>query len=126
MIINVLGINSVAVGMPITRHPPRRSRRAMLLHRALAFGCDAKLFRSHVACIVSSMFAPVTVYRSQANYTVFPLATSLPSRTSAISHSILFGSFSGTMLMSDFSDAFMSGLYVFHFPRPILILQGYI
>ena len=29
------------------------------------------------------------------------------------------------MLMSDFSDAFMSGLYVFHFPRPILILQGY-
>ena len=61
------------------------------------------------------MFIPVTVYRSQSNYTVFPLATSLPSETSAISYPILFGSIPGTTLMSDFSDAFMSGLYVFHF-----------
>ena len=42
------------------------------------------------------MFTSVAVYRSQSNYTVFPLATSLPSRTSAISYPILFGSFLGT------------------------------
>jgi hypothetical protein len=37
----------------------------------------------------------------------------------------LFGSFSGTMPMSDFSNAYMPGLYAFRFPRPILNLQGY-
>ena len=32
----------VAVGMPVARHPPHRSRRALLTHRAPASGVDAK------------------------------------------------------------------------------------
>jgi hypothetical protein len=35
----------VAVGMPVTRHPPPRSRRAALPHRALASGRDAQALR---------------------------------------------------------------------------------
>jgi hypothetical protein len=38
-----LNVNiSDAVGMPVTRHPPHRSRRAELPHRAPASGIDAK------------------------------------------------------------------------------------
>ena len=32
----------VAVGMALTGHPPHRSRRALLMHRAPASGDDAK------------------------------------------------------------------------------------
>ena len=32
----------VAVGMPVARHPPHRSRRALLTHRAPALGFDAQ------------------------------------------------------------------------------------
>src|SRR5262245_29862754 len=35
----------VAVGMPVTRHPPHRSRRAALPHRALALGRNAQALR---------------------------------------------------------------------------------
>jgi hypothetical protein len=35
----------VAVGMPVTQHPPPRSRRAALPHRALASGHDAHTLR---------------------------------------------------------------------------------
>jgi len=35
----------VAVGMPVTRHPPHRSRRAALPHRAPASGRDAQALR---------------------------------------------------------------------------------
>ena len=34
--------NMVAVGMPVTRHPPRRSQRALLTHWAPASGIDAQ------------------------------------------------------------------------------------
>src|SRR5215475_4311163 len=34
-----------AVGMPVTQHPPHRSRRAVLPHRALASGRDAQALR---------------------------------------------------------------------------------
>ena len=36
--------DSVAVGMPIARHPPHRSRRALLTHRAPASGNNAQAF----------------------------------------------------------------------------------
>src|SRR5262249_14654145 len=36
---------TVAVGMPVTRHPPHRSRRAALPHRALTSGRDAQALR---------------------------------------------------------------------------------
>src|SRR4029434_1065598 len=36
---------AVAVGMPVTRHPPHRSRRAALPHRAPASGRDAQALR---------------------------------------------------------------------------------
>src|SRR4029453_2047102 len=36
---------AVAVGMPVPRHPPPRSRRAALPHRAPASGCDAQALR---------------------------------------------------------------------------------
>src|ERR1043166_8217375 len=35
----------VAVGMPVTQHPPHRSRRAVLPHRALASGRNAQALR---------------------------------------------------------------------------------
>ena len=35
----------VAVGMPVTRHPPHRSQRALLTHWAPASGSDAQAFR---------------------------------------------------------------------------------
>jgi hypothetical protein len=35
-------VETVAVGMPVTRHPPHRSRRAGLPHRALASGNNAE------------------------------------------------------------------------------------
>jgi hypothetical protein len=35
-------IRWVAVGIPVTRHPPHRSRRAELPHRALASGSNAQ------------------------------------------------------------------------------------
>jgi len=35
-------IQKVTVGMPVTRHPPHRSRRAELPHRAPALGSDAQ------------------------------------------------------------------------------------
>jgi hypothetical protein len=36
------GVLAVAVGIPVTRHPPHRSRRAELPHRALASGSNAQ------------------------------------------------------------------------------------
>src|SRR6266704_2900536 len=39
------GSLTVAVGRPVTRHPPHRSRRAALPHRALASGRDAQALR---------------------------------------------------------------------------------
>src|SRR5262245_44195109 len=38
-------LNTVAVGMPVTQHPPHRSRRAALPHRALASGHNAQTRR---------------------------------------------------------------------------------
>jgi len=35
--------HSVTVGMPVTRHPPYRSRRALLTHRAPTSGADVQL-----------------------------------------------------------------------------------
>ena len=38
-------VQQVAVGMPVTRHPPHRSRRAARPHRAPALGRDAQALR---------------------------------------------------------------------------------
>src|SRR5262249_1401911 len=42
---NCIATLTVAVGMPVTRHPPHSSRRAALPHRALASGHDAQTLR---------------------------------------------------------------------------------
>ena len=67
------------------------------------------------------MLTPASADRSQPFSTAFPSVTGLPSRTSAASwgHAALFGPFSGTMPMSDSSEACMSGLQPQVFPdRP--------
>jgi uncharacterized protein DUF3500 len=38
-------VRTVAVGMPVTQHPPHRSRRAALPHRAPALGRNAQALR---------------------------------------------------------------------------------
>ena len=46
----------VAVGMPVTRHPPHRSRCAALPHRAPASGCNAQaLRRISPRCLTSAV-----------------------------------------------------------------------
>ena len=76
----------VAVGMPITRHPPHRSVREELPHTAPASGYDAKPLesRQYVFCQVRSMLHPISEYSSQSSYPEFPLANGLSSSVSAI------------------------------------------
>jgi hypothetical protein len=44
-----VGPKTFAVGMPVTRHPPRRSRRALLTHRAPASGRKRKHWPSRMS-----------------------------------------------------------------------------
>jgi len=72
------------------------------------------------------MLPPVTAYSSQSSLQKFPLVTVLPSSASAIGQTILFGAFFGTVTMSDFSVACMSGFRPQTFPnRPAnFLLSG--
>src|SRR5207244_2502279 len=93
----------VAVGTPVTRRPPHRSRRAALPHRAPASGQT----RRHTKVPAVRDRAPVTgrtrpCVRPLVCWTTFPLASSLPSTFSAGPWGRpLFEAFLGTMKLSD-------------------------
>ena len=74
----------VAVGMPVTQHPPHRSRRAALPHRAPASGLTCghpKVPAVRGRARVTGMTRPCV--RSLVCAAPFPLASSLPSTSSA-------------------------------------------
>ena len=96
---------TIAVGTALTGGPPRRSQRALLTHWAPALGADVK------ACVgegvVPLSFPALSHTRSsplgapgpalcpgRVVLAVFPLASPLPSTTSATG--VLFGGFAGT------------------------------
>ncbi len=68
--------------------------------------------------ILSSLFNASPCLRVQVavSFSEFPLVIGLPSSASAIAYPILFGAFFGTITMSDFSLAYMSGLWPRAFP----------
>ena len=74
----------VAVGMPVTQHPPHRSRRAALPHRAPASGLTyrhPKVPAVRGRARVTRVTRPCV--RSLVCSAAFPLASSLPSTSSA-------------------------------------------
>ena len=89
--------------MPVTQHPPHRSRRAALPHRAPASGRDAQA--SEDACCTQSSTcdrAPRRCVRPLLGWATFPLARSLPSPFSAgPGGQPLFEGFRGTLERSD-------------------------
>lgn len=68
---------------------------------------------SVTACLSHCWLLNVTV---AVSFSGFPLVIGLPSSASAIAYPILFGAFFGTITMSDFSLACMSGLWPRAFP----------
>ena len=102
----------VAVGMRVSPHPPHRSRRAALPHRAPASGNDA--IADYFAALRTRSSARVTLLRHRVRYVFcsnrFPLANSLPSIASAGSLEPLFGDFLGSTELSDFPCSFITGV----------------
>ena len=103
---------SVAVGMPLTGHPPHRSQRALLTHWAPASGNDAKAqlltaWRIRLSALCMRIRPCV---RGVFCLDRFPLASPLPSIASAALFMALFGDFSGTTGLSDFPLSFVIGL----------------
>jgi hypothetical protein len=93
----------VAVGMPVTQHPPHRSRRAALPHRAPASGNDAQ---AQSACRTQSRVCGRVSRRCVRplwRSTRFPLASPLLSTPSAdpSAPAPLFEGFADTMGLSD-------------------------
>jgi hypothetical protein len=93
----------VAVGMPVTQHPPHRSRRAALPHRAPASGRDAQAPESACRTRLSACDRrPRRSVRLLFCSATIPLASSLPSTFSAGPvERPLFEGFLGTMKLSD-------------------------
>jgi hypothetical protein len=93
----------VAVGMPVTQHPPHRSRRAALPHRAPASGGDAQAQSAcrTQSCACGRVSRPCV--RPLWCSTRFPLASPLLSTPSARSSAPepLFEGFVDTMGLSD-------------------------
>ena len=91
----------IAVGTPVTGHPPHRSRRAQFTHRAPTSGKDGR-----VACRTRSSpwdtLSRLSVRRVRG-LTAFPSAPSLRSTDSAPGCPGLFPGFFATMERSDFS-----------------------
>ena len=89
--------------MPVTRHPSHRSRRAALPHRAPASGQTCRHPKVPAVCgraRVTGMTRPCV--RSLVCAATFPLASSLPSTSSAGSlRHPLFEGFLGTLKRSD-------------------------
>jgi hypothetical protein len=94
---------TVAVGTPVTRRPPHRSRRAALPHRAPASGLTCwhpQMPAVRGRARVTGITRPCV--RSLVCTAAFPLASSLPSTSSAGSlGQPLFEGFLGTMELSD-------------------------
>ena len=94
----------VAVGMPVTQHPPHRSRRAALPHRAPALGltCGHPKVPAVRTRLGSCDRRPRHSVRLLVCSATFPLASSLPSTFSAGPMGRpLFEGFLGTMKLSD-------------------------
>ncbi len=77
----------VAVGMVLTAHPPHRSRREELPHRAPALGQTRRLATCRIRSSALCRAARLCV-RSPYCPTRFPLASSLPSSHSATAFDI--------------------------------------
>jgi len=93
---------AVAVGMPVTRPPPHRSRRAAFPHRAPASGHDAQAQRTCRTQACACDRVPRPWVRPLWYSTRFPLARSLPSTSSAGPlRRPLFEGFRGTLKRSD-------------------------
>ena len=94
---------AVAVGMPVTQHPPHRSRRAALPHRAPASGRNAQAHGGACRTRLSACARrPRRCVRLLVCSAPFPLASSLPSTFSAAPwEQPLFDGFLGTMKLSD-------------------------
>ena len=94
----------------VTHGPLHRSGRAELPHPAPTLGGDAQAL---AACRTrSSAFCawPRRGVRNASPSGRFPLAKPLPSTASAAGSTALFGSFVGTMGLSDFPRAFIIGV----------------
>src|SRR5712691_10372053 len=94
---------AVAVGMPVTQHPPHRSRRAALPHRAPASGLTGR-HPTGPAVRGRARVTGVTrrCVRSLLCFAAFPLASSLPSTFCAgPDEQPLFEGFLGTLKLSD-------------------------
>jgi hypothetical protein len=101
----------IAVGMPVTRHPLRRSGREALPHPAPTSGLTANVPWATEGGTTTSL--PYTRQRLghahpalcpvRVTCRLFPLVTALPSTRSAAQLGALFAGFFGTMLVSDFS-----------------------
>jgi len=98
----------IAVGMPVTRHPPHRSVREELPHTAPTSGLNNAKPLVWIRCA-----------DHRRSFQNSPLVTVLSSRASAADRVLpaLFGPFFGTMLVSDFSTAYMLGLWSQTFPN---------
>jgi hypothetical protein len=108
----------IAVGMPVTRHPLRRSGREALPHPAPTSGLTANVPWATAGGTTTSL--PYTRQRLghahpalrpvRVTCRLFPLVTALPSTHSAAPTGALFAGFCGTMLVSDFSSPCITGV----------------
>ena len=89
----------VAVGMPVTRHPPHRSRRADFPHRAPASGSDAQSFLPYALLralqvwgaatgVCRCLFLRFPVLCPSTTVHTFPLTDSVFSTCFAALHSL--------------------------------------
>ena len=62
------------------------------------------------------MLSPASAYRSQSAFQNFPWSPAFPPAPPLLLYPILFGTFFGTLTMSDFSFAYMPGVWPQTFP----------
>jgi hypothetical protein len=111
---------SIAVGMPVTRHPLHRSGREALPHPAPTLGMTANVPWATEGVPTTGL--PYTRQRLgharpalrpvRVTCRLFPLVTALPSTHSAAHRGALFAGFFGTMLVSDCSGPCIIGVEI--------------
>jgi hypothetical protein len=109
---------SIAVGMPVTRHPLHRSGREALPHPAPTLGNDGKHAVDHRGVPTARLpymrqrlgHARPALRPVRVTCRLFPLVTALPSTHSAAHRDALFAGFFGTMLVSDGSGPCITGV----------------